>query len=94
MSAVLDDALLQQIIAVAKQAGEIVLRYCGASESLAVRFKADCSPVTEADMRANEYITCELTKRFGWAVISEETPVAYEDRRDLKKFSIIIVDGK
>ena len=89
MSAVLDDALLQQIIAVAKQAGEIVLRYCGASESLAVRFKADCSPVTEADMRANDYITQELTNRFGWAVVSEETPVAYEDRKNFKKFWLI-----
>ena len=86
MSAVIDDALLQQAVAVAKQAGGIILKYYGASENLAVRFKADRSPVTEADVRANEYITCELTKRFGWAVISEETPVAYEDRRDLEKF--------
>ena len=84
-----DDVLLQQVVAVAKRAGEIILRYYGASENLAVRFKADRSPVTEADVRANEYITCELTKRFGWAVISEETPVAYEDRRDLKKFWLV-----
>lgn len=89
MSAVPDDVLLQQVVSVARRAGEIVLRYYGTSEDLAVHYKADRSPVTEADMRANDYITQELTNRFGWAVVSEETPVAYEDRRDLGRFWLV-----
>ena len=40
MSAVTDDALLQQAVAVAKQAGGIIIKYYGASDNLAVQWIA------------------------------------------------------
>lgn len=62
---------LSEIIEIAVGASHIVRSYYDSS-SLAVRLKADTSPVTSADEAANRFITHALRERFPQRVISEE----------------------
>lgn len=56
---------------IAKQAGAIIMEYY--QQELDVQTKSDDSPVTAADLAANDYITKELTEYFPEiAIVSEE----------------------
>jgi len=65
-------ALLEGITRVARLAGEEIMRvYAG--DEISVEHKADCSPVTEADTRANRLIMRELHN------LSPQIPVLSEE---------------
>jgi len=62
---------------IARQAGAIVMDVYGTN--FAVAYKAKADPVTEADTKANAYITGELARAFpGDGIVAEET----EDKSD------------
>ena len=63
---------LQAAIDAARAAAEVILPYF--QKNPAVRIKPDASPVTEADVRAEEVIRARLTREFpGYGFYGEET---------------------
>ena len=65
-------ALLPEIEKIAREAGKIIMQVY--SRDFEVMLKADESPVTEADLAANEYIESELTKLAPqFPILSEES---------------------
>ena len=66
---------IQNIINIAKQAGDIIMSYYNHQE-VSVDYKSDSSPVTKADLAANEFIFQSLSKLYpSIPVISEENLV-------------------
>jgi 3'(2'), 5'-bisphosphate nucleotidase len=64
---------IQQIITIARQAGEIILQVY--QQDFAVMDKADHSPVTQADLQAHQHIQARLHALTPeWPVLSEESP--------------------
>lgn len=71
------DRELEVAIAVAREAGAILMEIY--ATDFAVAYKQPADPVTEADARANEHIVRRLREAFpGDGIVAEETP----DRRD------------
>jgi 3'(2'), 5'-bisphosphate nucleotidase len=62
---------LLDAVDIAKHAGDIILKYY--ASDYAVYEKENKSPVTEADLAANEYIIAELKKVSPHPILSEET---------------------
>ena len=63
---------LQAALAAARAAGEVIRSYY--QKNPGVRLKADASPVTEADLRAEQVIRATLSERFpGYGFFGEET---------------------
>ncbi len=75
--------------AVARRAGDAILEVYGTEFSVDV--KADQSPLTEADRRANEVIIASLAERYpDIPVISEETrTLPYAERKDWERFWLV-----
>ncbi|WP_374665629.1 3'(2'),5'-bisphosphate nucleotidase CysQ [Acinetobacter sp.] len=69
------DSMILQLVPIVTQACEILReeyqRYC-AGDAFNVEEKADHSPVTQADFRANAYIASELAKISDLPLLSEE----------------------
>jgi 3'(2'), 5'-bisphosphate nucleotidase len=80
---------IQQIIDIARSAGEAILEYY--TETIEVDRKSDDSPLTKADLAAHQVIMKglgELTPDI--PVISEEGGIAgYEDRKEWKTFWLV-----
>lgn len=73
---------LNDVVAIAKLAGKELLQIYKQHTNHNVKIKADNSPQTVADLRANELITQELNKLApDIPVLSEEVDVPYEERR-------------
>jgi len=84
MEEILDKELLQQVIALSKQAGEAILEVYGRAGDIVVDVKADSSPVTEADLAAHAIICPALEQLLpGIPVLSEESEVPSFDERGL-----------
>jgi 3'(2'), 5'-bisphosphate nucleotidase len=76
------------VIAIAKQAGEAILEIYYADD-FDVQYKSDNSPVTKADMAANGIIIDGLNSVSDLPVLTEETPVTYQERKDWKKYWLV-----
>lgn len=89
----INDDFVRKVINIVKQAGEIILKiyheYDDETANLDISFKADRSPLTRADNAANEYICNSLKFEFDIPIISEESPVDYEIRKQWKRFWLI-----
>lgn len=81
--------MLQQVIKIAKAAGEIVSRYYDNLSIITVEYKEDNSPLTTADLQSNRYITEALEKRFNFPIVSEENVPDYATRKMFKTFWLI-----
>jgi 3'(2'), 5'-bisphosphate nucleotidase len=81
--------LLDQLVALAKAAGASAMRFY--QQDVAVRHKADASPVTAADHAAHAVIAEGLARLApGVPVISEEADLpAYEERRAWPRFWLV-----
>jgi 3'(2'), 5'-bisphosphate nucleotidase len=81
--------MLKNIIDIAIQAGSITLQYYHGD--IVVDTKVDSSPVTAADLRANEFILHELALLApNVPVVSEETPIPdYGQRKAWKEFWLV-----
>lgn len=65
----------EKVADIARRTGDLLLTLFG-QESLKVTFKADSSPVTQADMLAQDLILTELSRHFpGIPIVSEELGV-------------------
>lgn len=78
--------LLYKTLQIALGAGEIALRHYGVS---AFSLKNDKSPVTQADLESNAYITQFLQKNSQYLVCSEEAVLDYGERKDLEYFWLV-----
>lgn len=73
---------------IARAAGAIIMEYYG-KEKYSISHKDDSSPVTEADLAANDYILKELSARYPYPILSEEKK---DDLARLSAPTIWIVD--
>lgn len=81
---------LDDIVAIAKHAGKELLQIYQNHSNHGVKIKADDSPQTVADLRANEIITEGLTKMApDIPVLSEEVDVPYEERKTWKTYWLV-----
>ena len=89
--------LLQQLIPLAKDAGQAILDVYHAAEAPAVTRKLDSSPLTEADIAAHRLLVAGLTPMLpGVPVLSEESQLPdYEVRGGWHRYWLIDpLDGK
>jgi len=75
------------LIELAKRAGEEILKYY--QKDFVTKYKSDNSPVTIADILANNIIVTELNKT-GLKIISEESSqIKYDERKDLTEYWLV-----
>jgi 3'(2'), 5'-bisphosphate nucleotidase len=66
--------ILDAVIAIAKQAGEAINTFYHATKAIDIEIKSDQSPLTQADLAANQIIVEGLQKLTPkWPVLSEES---------------------
>ncbi|MEL7120871.1 MAG: 3'(2'),5'-bisphosphate nucleotidase CysQ [Bacteroidota bacterium] len=83
--------LVQEVVKIAKVAGEIILDVYENADSFQVEAKSDASPLTIADKKANAHICNELVKLpVDYPIISEENKaIAYQVRKDFTRFWLV-----
>ena len=81
--------MLQQVVKIAKKAGEIILKYYNNLSEVSIQYKEDSSPLTTADLESNQCITEALKKNFEFPVISEESVPEYAIRKDFQTFWLV-----
>ncbi|UXY13700.1 3'(2'),5'-bisphosphate nucleotidase CysQ [Chitiniphilus purpureus] len=77
-----------ELVRIAREAGAAILDIYARAD-FGVEAKGDGSPLTLADLAANRVILNGLAACFPWPVISEETLVDYEARRDWATFWLV-----
>ncbi len=81
--------MLKKIMDIAEEAGNRILAIYESGE-FQVRTKEDGSPVTRADLASHAWITAELSREFGYPVISEEGPEPpFEERKGWSHFFLV-----
>lgn len=86
----LNDFQLETLIAIAQQAGNAIMPHYQSSQ-LQVMTKADESPVTAADLAANQVITLGLTASFpDIPILSEEdADIGFEERQHWQRYWLV-----
>ena len=79
---------IASVIEVAKQAGEAIMAIYH-TDDYDVQHKSDESPVTKADIEANRIIIAGLKKLSDLPVLTEESPVDYEQRKDWQSYWLV-----
>jgi 3'(2'), 5'-bisphosphate nucleotidase len=79
--------MLNEIIKIATEAGKKILELY--NSNIEIRNKDDNSPVTEADLIANEFIIREISRISNYPVVSEETYDFNKPRQHHKIFWLI-----
>lgn len=80
---------IDNIIPVLKEAGKVILDIYN-NEEVQVDFKADDSPLTQADTAANEVIVSYLKENFLYPIISEEgKQLAFSERKGFETFWLV-----
>lgn len=84
-----DQALLDEVRAIAEAAGHAIMRVY--QQDFSVERKADASPVTEADLVANQLIAERLAGLGdGWPIITEEGRApAWRERREWSRYWLV-----
>ena len=85
------ESLLREIETIARRAGAAIMEVCESAGGMAMQYKDDDSPLTEADKRANAVIAAglaELEPRL--PVLSEESAQpGYEIRRQWRRYWLV-----
>ena len=79
---------ITSVIEVAKQAGKAIMEIYH-SDDYFVEYKSDESPVTKADLKANRIIIAGLKNVSDLPVLTEESPVDYEQRKDWERYWLV-----
>lgn len=87
----ISETLLNDVLAIAQQAGEAILAVYNAAGDLQVESKADNSPLTLADEASNECIVAGLTALdASIPIVSEESPLpAFAERSGWQRFWLV-----
>lgn len=78
--------LLYECAIIAIKAGKVALQYYGLED---FKLKQDSSPITQADLESNAFITQELQAHSPYKICSEEAILEYEERKDLEYYWLI-----
>lgn len=78
--------LLYECAIIAIKAGKVALQYYGLED---FKLKKDSSPITQADLESNAFITRELQAHSPYKICSEEAILEYEERKDLEYYWLI-----
>jgi 3'(2'), 5'-bisphosphate nucleotidase len=78
---------LHEVIEIAKKAGKAVMEIY--TQDFDVAYKDDNSPVTSADIKANEIIREGLQSISAYPIVSEEIPEPYDTRKNWRKFWLV-----
>ena len=80
--------MIESVVSIAVAAGELIMdvRRTG---HISATTKADNSPVTQADIAANELICTALSEAFAYPIQSEERHVDYSTRKDWSRFWLV-----
>ncbi len=78
--------LVYEALCIAIEAGKIIMKFHGDTTHIQ---KADKSPLTQADLESNAYITQHLQAISTYKVCSEEAVLEYNERKDLEYFWLI-----
>ncbi len=81
------DFLVKEVVGIAKKASDAILEIY--KEDFDIEIKDDNSPVTKADLAANEIIIEELNKITDFPIVTEESYVEYEKRKAWEKFWLV-----
>jgi 3'(2'), 5'-bisphosphate nucleotidase len=80
--------MIDEIIQIAQKASIEILKIYN-SEEFDIQIKEDNSPLTKADLKSNETIIDGLSKISNYPIITEESPIDYETRKDWNKFWLV-----
>ena len=80
--------MLKDIIDIAKKASKAIMEVY-ASDDFCTKQKQDNSPVTKADLLANKIIIDGLKQISDLPIVTEESDVCYEIRKEFKKFWLV-----
>ena len=80
--------MLRELEKIVRQAGDIILTHYDKYD-IDINIKKDGSPVTKADLDSEKYIKSQLENYFRFPIVTEESPVSYEDRKNWTKFWLI-----
>jgi 3'(2'), 5'-bisphosphate nucleotidase len=80
--------MLNKLETITKKAGDIILKYYSTIE-IDINRKSDGSPVTKADIGSEQLIVSKLKNNFSYPIVSEETPVKYNERKKWKKYWLV-----
>lgn len=83
--------LIQEIIEIARSAGEAILDVYFSKDSEQVEYKSDDSPLTMADRKSNQVIVDGLNKlSIQYPIVSEESKqISYKERSHFKRFWMV-----
>jgi len=79
--------MINKVIEIAKKAGEEILKIY--DEDFSIVSKDDNSPLTKADLLADEIIKSSLAESFEFPIVTEESYVEYEVRKNWQKFWLV-----
>ena len=80
--------MLKTLVSIAKETSRIILEVYN-SKDFEVEIKEDKSPLTKADTLANKYIIEQLNRHFDIPIITEESPVDYDVRKNWEEFYLV-----
>jgi len=79
--------VIQQVISIAKEASKAILEIYDTDFNIEI--KEDDSPVTKADLVANKIIIDGLSKISNYPIVTEESYVSYDIRKNWSKFWLV-----
>ena len=80
--------MIQKVIIIAKKASQEILKIYN-SDTFDVEIKDDNSPVTKADLIANEIIINGLKEISNYPILTEESPIEYNIRKDWDTYWLV-----
>ncbi|AXR05896.1 3'(2'),5'-bisphosphate nucleotidase CysQ [Salinimonas sediminis] len=84
----LPDPLAEQVLRIAKQAGDKIMAIY--DRDFAIYEKQDTSPLTEADLAAHECIVAELEQISDLPILSEESAdIAWDERKTWQRYWLV-----
>ncbi len=90
-TSMVSEAMLNEVLAIARRAGEAILDVYNAADDLQIQSKADDSPLTIADERSNEIIVAGLRALdTSIPIVSEESPLpTFVERAQWQRFWLV-----
>lgn len=80
--------MINEVIRIAEKASSQLLKIYDSGDFF-IENKSDNSPLTIADLVSNEIIINELKNSSSYPIITEETPISFEQRKNWSKFWLI-----
>ncbi len=78
----------ERVLNIAHQAGDKILEYYG-NKSFDIASKEDDTPLTDADLASHSIIYHGLSEFFPYPILSEEKPVAFEQRKSWQRYWLV-----